>query len=112
MDDVDQEIQQNDQGGVKKHGAEHEGVIAIGGRLDEMPAEARDLEDGFNDKRAADDAGKAGPRKLTVGSSPPRRACFTTTRVSERPLARAVLMKSWLSVSSMPPRVSRATMAA
>ena len=50
----------------------------------------------------------AGPRKVIAGISPPFRQCFQTIVHSETPFARAVRTKSWLSISSIPPRVSRA----
>ena len=54
---------------------------------------------------------RAGPGRLAIvyaGISPPLRQCFQTIVHSGTPLARAVRTKSWLSISSMPPRVSRA----
>ena len=43
---------------------------------------------------------------------PPLRACTSTTLVSESPLARAVLIKSWFKTSNIPPLVNLAQYAA
>ena len=43
-----------------------------------------------------------------TGVMPPRKACLKRILFSETPLARAVRTKSWLSMSSMLPRVRRA----
>ena len=54
----------------------------------------------------------AGPRNETTGSNPPRREWRKITRASDAPFAHAVRIKSWLRISSMPPRVRRAMYAA
>src|SRR4051812_2227815 len=42
--DVDQEIEQHDERGVKNHGAEDERVVPVESRGDELPPDSRDLE--------------------------------------------------------------------
>ena len=52
------------------------------------------------------------PASVTIGIAELRSVCLPITRPSPSPLARAVLMNSSLSTSSMAERVSRATRAA
>src|SRR5664279_679099 len=56
LDDVHDEVEPDEERRVEDHGAEHEGVVAIEGAVDELAAEAGDLENGLDDKRAGEDA--------------------------------------------------------
>src|SRR5262249_21327344 len=60
LDDIHDQVADDDQGAVQDHEAKHQGVVAVGGAIDEFPAEARNLEDGLDDKRTGQDAGDRG----------------------------------------------------
>lgn len=60
LDEIDEEVERDNEGGVKEDGAADEGVVAVEGGDDKFAAETGDLEDGFDDEGAGDDAGDGG----------------------------------------------------
>ena len=57
LEKIDEQIQKHDQRGVKEDGADDQSVVAIEGGLNEETSEAGDVENGFDNERAADETG-------------------------------------------------------
>ena len=64
LEDIDEKVEDDEQGGVEEDGAHDHGVIAVEGGVDEEAAESGDMKDCLHHEGSADDPGSGRSEKI------------------------------------------------